>query len=128
MYNTSLCCPPNSPTYLETRELLNCYEKALLIHYHKGFGGRTHPTKIAATLERDLFLSGYYRAFAFGEGPCMLCRECTFDRCVHPTEARPSMESCGIDVYSTARNNGFAIEVLKDRSSIPNRYGMVLIE
>ncbi|HTX43500.1 MAG TPA: DUF2284 domain-containing protein, partial [Methanocella sp.] len=51
MYNTSLCCPPNSPTYLETRELLECYENALLIHYHKGFSGKAHPTKIASTLE-----------------------------------------------------------------------------
>ena len=26
MYGTSLCCPPNSPTFKETRELLDSYE------------------------------------------------------------------------------------------------------
>ena len=32
-YNKSLCCPPNSPTHHETRELVDCYEYALLEHH-----------------------------------------------------------------------------------------------
>ena len=31
-YNSSLCCPPNTPDYRETRELVDSYEKALLVH------------------------------------------------------------------------------------------------
>jgi predicted metal-binding protein len=31
-YNTSLCCPPNTPTYLDMREVISCYKHALLIH------------------------------------------------------------------------------------------------
>jgi hypothetical protein len=38
------------------------------------------------------------------------------------------MESCGIDVFSTVRNNGYHIEVLKDLSQQMNRFGLVLIE
>jgi hypothetical protein len=45
-----------------------------------------------------------------------------------PAKAQPSMESCGIDVFSTARNNGYTIEVLKDHSCRMNRFGLVLIE
>ncbi len=38
------------------------------------------------------------------------------------------MESCGIDVFSTVRNNGYRIEVLKERPYPMNRFGLVLIE
>jgi predicted metal-binding protein len=48
--------------------------------------------------------------------------------CRHPKTARPSMESCGIDVFSTVRNNGYNIEVLNNQSDQMNRFGLVLIE
>ena len=38
------------------------------------------------------------------------------------------MEACGIDVFATARANGFPIEVVKDESCEDNYYGLVLIE
>jgi predicted metal-binding protein len=31
-YNSSLCCPPDTPDYHETRELVDSYKKALLVH------------------------------------------------------------------------------------------------
>ena len=127
-YNNSLCCPPNTPNYKETRELLDSYQNALLIHCTSDYEHRKDPTEIVATLERDIFLAGYHKAFALGSGPCMLCGECSMDVCRHPENARPSMESCGIDVFTTARNNGYFIEVLKDRSRPMNRYALVLIE
>ena len=88
----------------------------------------TDPTGVVAILERDFFLAGYYKAYALGAGPCLLCATCTMDECRHAESARPSMEGCGIDVFSTARNNGYHIEVLKDRSCKMNRFGLVLIE
>ena len=36
--------------------------------------------------------------------------------------------NCGIDVYATVRANGYPIEVVRDRTEIPNRYGLILIE
>jgi predicted metal-binding protein len=123
-YNHGRCCPPYTPDYRETRELVGSYEKALLVHCT----GSTEPTDVVAPLERDIFLAGYFKAFALGAGPCNLCSECSLDVCRHPEKARPSMEGCGIDVFSTARNNGYAIEVLKDYSCLMNRFGMVLIE
>ena len=131
-YDSSLCCPPNSPTYRETRELVDCYKYAFLVHFTEGVDNLTEfPidfTRVITTLERDIFLAGYYKAFALGAGPCRLCTECTMKDCRHPESARPSMESCGIDVFSTVRNNDYRIEVLKDRSYKMNRFCLVLIE
>jgi predicted metal-binding protein len=127
-YNSSLCCPPNTPDYRETRELVDSYKTALLVHITDDGRSWKGLTDLVATLERDVFLAGHFKAFALGAGPCNLCGECSMEVCRHPEKARPSMESCGIDVFSTARNNGYTIEVLKDHSCPMNRFGLVLIE
>ena len=123
-YNTSLCCPPHTPTYLETREVIAGYQYAILIHC-KELGSIT---AIVCDLERRIFLAGFHKAFAFGSGPCKLCKKCNFKQCIHTEEARPAMEACGIDVYTTARSNGYPIEVVKNYSDDANYYGLVLIE
>lgn len=125
-FGKRLTCPPHSPTPEETKRMLTHYKHALLIH-----GDTNTPVnKIVVKLERDIFLAGYVRAFGMGGGPCFLCEECVPSPglCKHPEEARPSMEACGIDVYSTAKAHGFPIEVLKDENCKPNYYGLVLIE
>lgn len=128
-YGSSLCCPPNSPTHQETRELVDSYKNALMVHFTEDIESATvDPTEVITMLERDIFLAGYYKAFGLGAGPCRLCEECTIKKCRHARTARPSMESCGIDVFSTVRNNGYRIEVLKDRPYRMNRFGLVLIE
>jgi predicted metal-binding protein len=125
-----LTCPPHSPTPKQTRAVLDCYRLAILVH---------HPVQvrdddwrpvdeIVVKLEREIFLAGHYRAFALGCGPCHLCDECNLEDCLHPSEARPSMEAAGIDVYATARGNGFPIEVVRDHTCAQNYYGLVLIE
>jgi hypothetical protein len=38
------------------------------------------------------------------------------------------MEACGIDVYKTARDNGFLIEVVRTRDEEMNIFGLVLVE
>ncbi|HOW83700.1 MAG TPA: DUF2284 domain-containing protein [Spirochaetota bacterium] len=123
-YKSSYCCPPHSPTPEQTRRALDCYAKAILLH-SPGLGKLS---KIAVSLEREIFLAGYYKALALGSGPCSLCRTCPEEGCRHPEKARPSMEACGIDVYQTARNNGFPIEVVTDYDCTANYYAVVLIE
>ena len=51
------------------------------------------------TLERETFLQGYRWAFAFGAGPCMLCKSCFEDRCKHPDQARPSIEALALSSH-----------------------------
>jgi predicted metal-binding protein len=123
-WGSSLCCPPHTPTPDVTAGVIACYKRALLIHCKAG----KRPTKIVAALEREIFLSGFYKALAFGSGPCRLCSECNFDGCIRPDDARPSMEACGIDVFATARANGYPIEVVRDANCDQNYYGLVLIE
>jgi hypothetical protein len=38
------------------------------------------------------------------------------------------MEACGIDVYATARNNGFTIDVVRTCDDPQHYFGLVLIE
>jgi hypothetical protein len=38
------------------------------------------------------------------------------------------MEACSIDVYATARKNGFCIDVRKTHKEKPTYFGLVLIE
>ena len=126
-YGKCLTCPPNSPTPADTRAVLAWYHRAVLVHNH---GERWTSVKDAvARLEREYFLAGYHKAFAMGSGPCHLCDECDPEEgCRHAELARPAMEACGIDVFTTARANGFTIETLKDPRQTPDFFGLVLVE
>lgn len=124
LYGVGFCCPPRTPSPFEMREVIACYAKALLFHCTKPGS----LSRIAYDLEREVFLSGFYKAIGLGAGPCRLCRKCPPEGCRHGDRARPSMEACGIDVYATVRANGYPIEVLKDESCRGNFYGLVLID
>lgn len=123
-YGESPCCPPNTPTPQETQAIIDCYDRGLLIHCVK----RGRLTPIVVELEREIFLSGFYKAFGFVAGPCRLCKQCHPEACAHRGKARPSMEASGIDVYATVRRNGYDIEVVRDRSCRENYYGLILID
>jgi predicted metal-binding protein len=122
-YGGCLTCPPDSPAPDETRRMLGFYTKALLVQG----GGHTGIRELVVKLEREIFLDGYFKAFGMGAGPCELCRTCA-KTCRHPYDTRPSLEACGIDVFTTVRANGFPIKVLRDTGCTGHYYGIVLIE
>lgn len=122
-FGKSLTCPPFSPAPEQTRRMLAQFKYALLIHSSKW----TDIRQIVIALEREIFLDGYYKAFGMGAGPCNLCQRCA-RYCRHPDQARPSMEACGIDVFTTVKNNGLPIYVLNSRNCKANYYGVILIE
>jgi len=123
-FGSSLCCPPHSPTPDRTRVLLDGYKQAILFESPRG-----ETKKIAVTLERELFLAGYYKAFGLGAGPCRLCPECGFEEgCRYPQEARPAMEATGIDVFATVRKHGFTIDVVRDYDCPQHYFGLVLVD
>ncbi|MHC5080244.1 MAG: DUF2284 domain-containing protein [Planctomycetota bacterium] len=123
-FGSSLCCPPHTPAPDKMRKVLDAYKRALLLEAVK-----KGPTGIAAKLEREVFLAGYYKALGLGAGPCYLCEECAFgEGCRNPRQARPCMESCGIDVFKTARDNGFEIDVVRHRGEKGHFFGTVLID
>jgi len=133
-FGKSLCCPPHTPTPDVTRRVIDSYQKAILLHQRrakgeKGRGGGRVFRNTIVRLETEIFLDGYYKAWSMGSGPCDLCKECNLSgSCKHGIEARPSMEGCGIDVFKTARDNGFSIEVLRTREEERNMFGLVLVE
>lgn len=122
-YGQSLTCPPYSPTPEVTRRAISFYKKALLVHGDK----YTDIHALIPALEREIFLDGYFKAFGMGAGPCQLCGKCG-KSCRHTEKTRPSMEACGIDVYSTVRANGYPIKVVSSSNCRENYYGIVLIE
>lgn len=118
-----LACPPNSPPPEKTKKILAEYKDALLIHTDE----KKEINDIIPVLEKEIFFDGYHKAFGMGSGPCYLCDECE-EFCQHPREARPAMEACGIDVFTTVRAHGFPIETLRTKDEKGNYYGLVLIE
>lgn len=125
-YGQSLVCPPFTPTPEQMRKALDAYGRAILIHF-------TPEAEIKATvadLERDIFLRGAWKVFGLGAGPCYFCKECNVEeqQCRHPERARPSMEACGIDVFSTVKKAGFPIEVVRTERQCPNYYGLILVD
>jgi predicted metal-binding protein len=125
IYGTRLSCPPYSPTPEQTRSVLDCYSHAFLVRGNRSSNIR----ELVAELEREIFLAGFYKALAFGCGPCELCTTCEIENgCRYPEKARPSMEAAGIDVFATVRNAGLPIKVLTSISQRQERYGLVLVD
>jgi len=110
-YGARLTCPPYSPPPEVTRQVIRHYRQGLLLRVEGAAGGggeedrqRRRLGEMVAALERELFLAGYYRAWGMGAGPCSFCGACNLEGpCLFPRQARPSMEGCGIDVYTTVR-------------------------
>ena len=124
-YNKRLTCPPFTPTPEETAKAVACYRRAILIYANDN----DVINEIVPNLEREIFLAGYYKALGFGSGPCYLCERCNIKgRCKYPYDARPAMEACGIDVFHTARVNGFPIEVVTSTDQQGDYFGLVLVD
>jgi predicted metal-binding protein len=124
-FGSSLTCPPHTPTPERTRRIVDEYSRLLLVHCKRW--ADVHG--IVVPLEREIFLDGHHKAFAWSAGPCRLCRTCdTSGTCRHAERARPAMEACGIDVYATARKAGFPIRVVRSRRDDDNYFGLVAIE
>ncbi len=123
-YASTRCCPPHSPEPAITRKVVGEYRRAILIE-----AGRGVPREIVPKLERDLFLAGYHKAFSMASGPCRLCKQCDLEgACRNPEQARPSMEGCGIDVYTTVRAAGWELEVVRSTEETPHFFGLVLVD
>lgn len=133
-YGECLTCPPYSPTPEYMKKMIGEYSKGLLMQI-ENISPTNRPRlssalrRIVVDLEREIFLDGYYKAFGLAAGPCRFCKTCdTKSHCKYPSMARPSMEACGIDVYQTARNCGFELEVVKTEDSPYAHVGLILIE
>ena len=139
MFGKRLTCPPHAPSPEVTRRVIDSYRKAILIHKKLEKEDRTrefdekkfrlHFNQTIVRLEIAMFLDGYYKAWSMGSGYCRLCKNCDpTGFCRHGFEARPAMEACGIDVFGTARGNGFPINVVRTHEDESNFFGVILVE
>lgn len=140
-YARYFSCPPYSPTPEETKKRLQEYNLALLIEFSKLKAKEKQPDvhEIMYELEREAFLSGFYKAFAYAAGPCRLCKICPASEienpneyskknCINPSKARPSMEACGINVFQTVRKANYKIDVVRSFDDCFSRFGLLLID
>ena len=135
-YGKGYCCPPDTATPEQTQALIDCYHRSILFHIESPKTperGRLFREFYAMLidLEGEMFKDGYYKAFVLLSGPCRICKECAKlkgDYCTFGSRARPSMEACGIDVYQTARNNGFFIVPLREHTETQNNYCVMLVD
>ena len=139
-------CPPYAPTPKDTAENLQGYHQALLVEFGgmhrdklKDEPGRSMVHNVLYAMERTAFLAGYEKAYCYKAGPCVLCPDCPAEKlenpnlflkkeCKRPKEARPAMEAAGIDVFSTVRQAGFELHVVRDKSETFKSFGLVLLE
>ena len=135
-YGLSYCCPPDTPNHDQTRAVLDSYNRALLFHIELPDSedrvkrsNKIH--EMLVKMEGEVFKDGFYKAFILPIGLCTLCKECAKNEgkpCRLGDKARPSMEAVGIDVYQTARNNGFFINTLKEITETHNLYALLLVD
>ena len=139
-YNTNWCCPPATPDPDKVRAILTEYATALLLvgtnncsdfylNNERKRISQVRCWKGTISLERMLFLEGYYKAFSLVGECCALCKECAYpDDCRFPQEKRPSVESFSIDVIGTLKNLGTTSEVATRTCETYSYYGIILLE
>ncbi len=135
-FNSSYCCPPHTPAPEQTRAVLDCYNRAILFHLESPYEEDREKALSGSLsklieLEGEIFKDGYYKVFLMTAGPCRECQECASLQgtpCMSAWTARPSMEGCGIDVYQTARDNGFQVRPLREMSETHNWFCLMLVD
>jgi len=136
-YGRNASCPPNAPSVLECRRFFDEYQTAAIFHFPRTVDkpedrhAWTREVNLSLLqLEREVFLSGYEKAFLLFMDTCGLCAECVGARagCKDPKSSRPTPEAMGVDVYATVRQYGYPIKVLSDYSQEMNRYAFLMIE
>jgi predicted metal-binding protein len=136
-YGANATCPPNVPSVEECRQFFGEYNTAAVFHFQGTVGkpedrhAWTREVNLKLLeLEREVFLSGYHRAFLLFMDSCSICKRCVGvrEKCKNPKLASPAPEAMAVDVYATVRPYGFPIDVLTDYPDAMNRYAFLMIE
>jgi predicted metal-binding protein len=134
-YGKKGSCPPAVPSVEECGKMIYGYDDAIIFHFPMQSEGPDDIKGLMSRLvelERDVFLEGYYKAFLMQFDSCRLCKVCAAEDCrldcVNKTMSRPGADAMGVDVYQTARNAGYPIQVVKAHGDPMNRYAFLLVE
>ena len=138
-FGTNWSCPPATPDLPQARAIINEYSVALLLEgsqkctnfYLNNSKKRSEQVRYwkgTVSLERELFLHGYDKAFSLVSGSCALCKECAYPAaCRFPTEKRPTIESLAVDVIGTLKNLGIDTKVARDPKELFKYYAVILL-
>lgn len=138
-FGTNWSCPPATPDISQAKAIIGEYSLALLLigsqkctnfylNNSKKRSEQVRYWKGTVSLERQLFLHGYDKAFSLVSGSCALCRECAYpDACRFPTEKRPTIESLAVDVIGTLKNLGINTRVAHDPKDLFKYYAVILV-
>ena len=139
-FNTSWCCPPVTLDYGKTKNLMKEYSLALLLvgrtsqvnfyrNNHRKRVRQLRGWKGTVSIERLLFMEGFYKAFSLvGEG-CALCKTCAYpENCRFPRDKRPSLESFSIDVMGTLKAIDIVPKVATSINDHYSYYSLILLE
>ncbi|MBA2882065.1 putative metal-binding protein [Desulfosalsimonas propionicica] len=119
-------CPPNCIAPEKTRAMLADYTKCLLL---QGSPPTADFQRLVLRAEKTAFKKGYHKAFCLWAGPCSICADCDGSAgCRNHKNARPSMESSGIDVFGTVRNAGFNLKTLRYNDDYVKYFALLLVE
>ena len=139
-YDTSWCCPPATPEPDRVRSVLREYTLALLLEssqscpdfYFDNQRKRAHHVRYwkgTVSVERLLFLKGYYKAFSLVGECCSLCKTCGYPNgCSFPGERRPSVESFSIDLFATLGRLGKKSRIAEGHKATYSHYSIVLVQ
>jgi predicted metal-binding protein len=135
-YGRNASCPPNTPPVSECERFFREYKEVVIFHFEKKVAKpedrhdwtREIERRLLG-LEREVFLSGYPKAFLLALDSCSFCDACPGRRtaCKEPRLARPTSDAMAVDVFATVRSVGYPIEVLSDYTQKMNRYAFLLI-
>jgi len=136
-YGNTATCPPNVPSFSECERFFREYDEAVVFHFEKKVAKPEDRSAWARKvnlkllkLEREIFISGFEKAFLLFLDSCNICADCTGikEECKEPKLARPTPEAVCVDVYSTVRQLGYPIQVLSRYSERMNRYSFLMIK
>jgi predicted metal-binding protein len=130
-------CPPNTPSVEDCQAFFGEYSNAVIIRLNKWADKNSYPsdwsrdmTTKLLEMERQLFLSGYPKAFLLNQTCCSLCNDCPGNRydCKDKKNSRPSPEAFAVDVYQTVQNVGMEINVVAESPAEMNRIAILLTD
>ena len=124
-YGKRWSCPPHSMDQAGFQELLGCYSRALLVAGQPPL--HDFQDKLLE-LEKEAFMGGFKKALVFSGGPCCWCEKCDDKRCRFPEKRRPSLESCGCDVFALAESCGIPVSPLRNNDDFVQYVGLLLVD
>ena len=134
-YGKNGSCPPAVPPVDECHKMIREYKNAVILHFSVQSQTNDEKHQMMAdllALEREIFLAGYYKVFLLPHRNCKFCENCVAEgtriKCVDKTKSRPSPDAMGIDIFQTARDAGYSVEVVTTNDAMTNCFSFILID